>query len=280
MKALSDKEAFARLVKALEPYLDTLVFVGGWAHQLYALHELAQPPDFELLATDDADLAAPLWLHARTQSIAERLRDAGFHEEFRGEDSPPIAEYRLGEEEVGLYVEFIAPLVGGPVGRDGKPKDTAMVGGVSAQTLRHVDLLLEEPWSVGISERLGFPVGPEPVRLRVPNPASFIAQKLLVLRKRKPEKRAKDLLYIHDTLLLFGGRLEGLRQSWDAVCGRQHPTLRAKVLDLASAHFAQVDDLVRAAAGIAAATGRPAPPSPERLAMTCLAGARRLFAAR
>jgi hypothetical protein len=29
MKALTEKEAFARLVKALEPYLDTLVFVGG-----------------------------------------------------------------------------------------------------------------------------------------------------------------------------------------------------------------------------------------------------------
>jgi hypothetical protein len=247
---------------------------------LYALHELAQPPDFELLATDDADLAAPLRLHARAQSIAERLRAAGFHEEFRGEDSPPIAEYRLGEEDVGLYVEFIAPLLGGPVGRDGKPKDTALVGGVSAQTLRHVELLLEEPWSVGISERLGFPVGPETVCLRVPNPASFIAQKLLVLRKRKPEKRAKDLLYVHDTLLLFGGRMEGLRHSWDAVCERQHPALRSKVLESVRAHFTQVDDVVRAAADIAAATGRPSPPSPERLAMMCLAGARRIFDAR
>ncbi len=127
MKALSDREAFARLVVALEPYRDVLVFVGGWAHRLFAFHEFASPTDFEPLATDDADLAAPLRLPVRQESLSERLRAAGFHEEFRGEDSPPISEYRLGEEGAGLYVEFLAPLIGAPTTRDGKPKDTAVV---------------------------------------------------------------------------------------------------------------------------------------------------------
>src|SRR4051812_38058573 len=35
MTAVSDREALARVITALEPYLDVLVFVGGWAHRLY-----------------------------------------------------------------------------------------------------------------------------------------------------------------------------------------------------------------------------------------------------
>ncbi len=115
------------------------------------------------------------------------------------------------------------------------------------------------------------------MRLRVPNPASFIAQKLLVLRKRKPEKRSKDLLYIHDTLILFGGAVDEARRSWETVCRRQHVGLRESVERAVSEQFDQVSDLVRDAADIAAATGRPSPPSPERLAATCRLGARRIF---
>ncbi len=36
-----DRAAFAQVVMALRPYLGELVFVGGWAHRLHALHELA-----------------------------------------------------------------------------------------------------------------------------------------------------------------------------------------------------------------------------------------------
>lgn len=109
MGALSDREAFARLVTALEPYLDALVFVGGWAHRLFTLHELANPIDFNPLVTEDADIAAPLRLEVRAETIAQRLKAAGFAEELRGEDTPPISEYHLGGEEAGLYVEFSHP---------------------------------------------------------------------------------------------------------------------------------------------------------------------------
>jgi len=37
---------------------------------------------------------------------------------------------------------------------------------------------------------------------RLPMPV-LSRQKLLVLRERKPDKQAKDLLYIHDTLLIL-----------------------------------------------------------------------------
>ena len=45
MAVQSDVEYFARLVDALEPWLDQVVIIGGWAHRLYRLHPLAQPLD-------------------------------------------------------------------------------------------------------------------------------------------------------------------------------------------------------------------------------------------
>ncbi len=53
-----------------------------------------------------------------------------------------------------------------------------------------------------------------PVQVRVPNPVSFIAQKLLIQNDRLPEKRPQDMLYIHDTLELFGHQLQALRATW------------------------------------------------------------------
>jgi hypothetical protein len=38
-----DLESFGRAVEALEPYLEDLVFVGGWAHFLYTLRPEASP---------------------------------------------------------------------------------------------------------------------------------------------------------------------------------------------------------------------------------------------
>ena len=38
----SENEAFARLVRAIEPWLGEVVIIGGWAHQLYRLHPSAQ----------------------------------------------------------------------------------------------------------------------------------------------------------------------------------------------------------------------------------------------
>jgi len=277
MGAISDREAFARLVAALGPYLDDLVFIGGWAHRLFSLHEFANRIDFEPLATDDADLAAPLRLPVRVKTIAQRLKAAGFEEELRGEDTPPISEYHLGEEGAGLYVEFLAPLIGGPTTRKGKPRDTTLVAGVTAQTLRYLELLLEEPWSVRLSARLGFPIGAEGVQIRIPNPASFIAQKLLVLECRAPEKQAKDLLYIHDTLRLFSEQLGALRASWALAQRKQHPNVSRRLRERTQARFGAVDDLVRAAAQIAAKTGRPSPPTSERFAALCRAGTCAIF---
>jgi hypothetical protein len=42
----SDVEYFAHLVEALDPWLDQVVIIGGWAHRLYRRHPLAQQLDY------------------------------------------------------------------------------------------------------------------------------------------------------------------------------------------------------------------------------------------
>ena len=64
MAVQSDVEYFARRVDALEPWLDQVVIIGGWAHRLYRQHPLAQPLDYEPLGTFDTDIAVPLDLPA------------------------------------------------------------------------------------------------------------------------------------------------------------------------------------------------------------------------
>ena len=72
-----DLTSFARTVEALRPYLEDLVFIGGWAHFLYTRLPESAPIGFEPLFTEDADIAAPLGLPIRRRPIPELLADAG-----------------------------------------------------------------------------------------------------------------------------------------------------------------------------------------------------------
>src|SRR5690242_5732415 len=106
---MSAESDFARLIEALRPYLEELVFVGGWAHRLHALHGLAGPVDFAPLLTLDADITPARSLYLRTENLRECLLKAGFVEELRGEDSPPQARYHSRKERSSLFAEFLAP---------------------------------------------------------------------------------------------------------------------------------------------------------------------------
>jgi len=265
-----DLEAFSRTVEALGPYLDRLVFVGGWAHYLYTLRPEAAPLQFSPLTTKDADVVAPLDLESRGPTIAERLIDAGFKQELSGDHVPPVSSYALGDGAGGYYVEFLAPLIGGERRRDGRLDATAKVGGVSAQKLRHLDVLLLSPWQLTISPAQGFPVG-KATAIRIPNPASYLVQKVLVLRNRAPGRQAKDVLYLHDTYAIFADALPLLGEAWDALRPQLHPAHVRTFEERAAGVLSGMSDLVRDAARIAA--DRPRALSPEEL----LAGLRRGF---
>jgi hypothetical protein len=72
--------------------------------------------------------------------VHKALTEAGFTEEFFGDDSPPATHYRLGDEDAGFYAEFLTPLVGSEVKR-GKRDATVSKAGITAQKLRYLDVL-------------------------------------------------------------------------------------------------------------------------------------------
>src|SRR6267142_5395846 len=202
---MEDLANFARLVEAIRPWLPHLVIVGGWAHRLHRFHPLATSQEYQPLRTRDVDLAfslkAPL-----EGDLRDALKQAGFEEELSGEDTPPVTHYYLGKEDAGFYAEFLTVKQGGGLKRDGKPDLTVSKAGITAQKLRHLDLLLDSPWLVRIGTET-IPVA-RPVDLVVPNPVSFIVQKLLIHNRRDVDKKAQDILYLHDTLELFGASLD------------------------------------------------------------------------
>ena len=130
------RDPFARLVSALQPWLDQVVFVGGWAHKLYRLHPDAQRLEYPPLSTLDSDIALPLTLPDREPDIRECLVGYGFTEELFGDDHPPATHYLLTGEPSGFYAEFLTPLVGSPYDRRNKRKTTLTISGIASQQLR------------------------------------------------------------------------------------------------------------------------------------------------
>lgn len=274
MAAERDIQSFARLVDALRPQLTAVVFVGGWAHRLHRLHPYAQPLEYAPLMTRDADVAVPLRAFAGSD-IRTQLLAANFQERFVADHQPPVTRYEFGEEAGAFYVEFLTPLVGGGNRRDRTPDVTVKIGGVNAQKLRYLDVLLHQPWTVRLARGDGFSFY-QPTDVLVPNAAAYIAQKILIHGKRRPEEKARDVLYIHDTIEAFGRSLELLQLEW-----REHvrPELSRRavqaVADGAASMFAHVSDVIRNAAIQARYAGRTL--SPERLRLAGEAGLRAIL---
>ena len=210
--------------------------------------------------------------------MRELLRQDGFHEDLSGDEIPPVSEYRLGAEEEGsLYVEFLAPQTGGPNKRDGSSDATVEIAGVSAQKLKYLEILFKLPWSVRLNDANGFPLGPEGLQIRVPNPAAYVMQKVIVLPERKPSKQGKDVLYVHDTLMMFARSFEQLRTQARLVCQQVHPRWVETFNERRMSQFRAVDDRIRSAEQIARSTGRASPPSAETIRAVCEAGLNELF---
>jgi hypothetical protein len=273
MNEHSDNEQFARLIVALEPWLTQVVVIGGWAHRLYRLHPSAQRIEYLPLTTLDADIAVPPRLKVIDRDVRERLTAQGFDEERLGSDQPPATHYRLGDAKTGFYAEFLTPLFGPEHGRDGKPKATRRIAGVVSQQLRYLEVLLLAPWTVSLSHSHGFPFE-DPRDVRIANPASFLAHKVLIHNKRTRTKFAKDVLYIHDTLEIFGARLDDLKGKWRTeLKPRIHHNAVRKIQRAAADLFGELNDAIRDAAQMTGARKLSAAAMRER----CNFGLARVF---
>jgi hypothetical protein len=204
------------------------------------------------------------------ENIAQRLHQQGFTENFLGDHQPPLTQYRLGDEDDGFYAEFLTPLDGSGYTRDGQPDPTVRIAGVSSQELRHLDILRQRPWFVVLvpSDEIHIE---KPAVIFITNPTAFIVQKLLICDQREKTHIAKDILYIHDTIDLFGAKLEDLDRLWiETVRPNLHSNHIAKMRGSISTLFSVVNDTIRDASQIAQSAGRVL--TPEALLEACSVG--------
>lgn len=251
---MSELVEFSTLAATLEPWRHQIVFIGGWAFRLYRYEPRAYKPDYKAIFTQDADVA-----YAKQQAfegdIKQALEGAGFKEEanLAGDWKPPAMRYTYGTD--GFYAEFLTPQSGTGKKRNKLTRvmevdHTEPNAGVVAQKLWHLEVLLHEPWAVTIPEEesgLGEPV----VDVQIPNPVTFIVQKVLIRKDRVPRKQAQDVLYIHDCFFIFGNVIESdLRPIWKSLEANltepQKKSLRAGIVEL----FSDVNDIIREAATI------------------------------
>jgi nucleotidyltransferase-like protein len=273
MNANPEFASLARLVESLRPWLDQVVVVGGWAHRLYRLHPLAQQLRYEPLATLDADIALSTRFKVTGDEIYKRLAANGFKAEFLGHHKPPAAHYRLTDPGIEFYAEFVAPLAGSTVTKRGRSKATQSVGGISSQNLRYVEVLLARPWRFTLSASNGFPLAND-TRVQIANPVSFLGQKILIHGRRNGDERAKDILYMHDTIETFATRIDELHAEWIThIRDGLHPNSIRTVQRAAASLFGAVTDPIRSASRII--QGRALPP--EAIRETCSLGFTRVF---
>ena len=110
--------------------------------------------------------------------------------------------------------------------------------------------------------------------MQIANPASFLAQKILIHEQRDYKDKAKDLLYMHDTIEVFSENLAELQGLFRKdIAPKLHARRVAELEGAPERLFGKVEDTIREAALMAA--GRKL--SPERLAETAQAGLKESF---
>jgi len=166
----------------------------------------------------------------------------------------------------------LSPLIGSEYDRDGNRRATTRVAGVTSQNLRYVEVLLNSPWTVQLSRENDFPFeGPKQVRIA--HPTRFMAQKLLIHEKRDRRSRAKDILYLHDTIESLGGSLDVLTDEWRRLRQALSEGAIGTVEGALDTMFSKITDDIRGAAQVAAGRGL----TPQAVQELCRAGLKIVF---
>jgi hypothetical protein len=92
--------------------------------------------------------------------------------------------------------------------------------------------------------------------------------------ERNPQDRAKDILYIHDTIEVFSGNLEELQGIFGTqIQSRLHPKKVRELTSAADVLFGAVNDMIRES--VRMATGRRL--NAEAMIESCRAGLKEIF---
>ncbi len=193
---------FGRAVRALQPYADDLLVIGGLAAMLYRRVPGFAPQVQDPIATTEADWTSPRQLPLRSALVAALLEGEGFQPfdvaglGYAGSPAAQVFQHERYERtrKAPVYQEFLTPQIR-------QAGIVTIQEGVRAQALRYLDLLAFDPITitVGPDTTLGLDA---PCRVRVPQPALYIAQKILARSSGRGLKTAKDLAYAYDVATL------------------------------------------------------------------------------
>jgi hypothetical protein len=223
---------FARVIVAMQPYVEEIVFVGGWVHTLY----LAEANDVGVVATDDIDITLPRVLLTRDRPTLLALAgDAGFERDPIS-DMDDVAAWMVYRNADGLTIpiDFLTE------GEPRRPVEILGQTGLMAQGYPGQQLLLESSrWmEVNATLHLSLAAGQ---RIRVPTLGAYIMQKAMSAAMRGSRtKAAKDLVYIFEILrhprlgASVAAEIGALRARYSREYEQYHASLRAAIATLAT----------------------------------------------
>jgi len=176
-------EYLTKVATLLKENLQKVVIIGGFASFLYHYEKKRGVPLFSF----DTDIV----VSTGTYKLREKLERSGFREilaRSRGRSCGKFENEGWRYKGKIFKVELLIPLTG-------KDKKWGTIeNGLEGQTLRYLDMLIENVWQVKLKKD---------INVRIPQPGRFFLQKLLVYDKRKLPEREKDCAYIVDLVNLF-----------------------------------------------------------------------------
>jgi|GEM_PF-881855 len=211
-------EFLVKSVLAVRPYLDRLILVGGCASALYAYHEAALGGP-RAMVTGDIDIASAdqLPIASQEKSLAQLLAEGGFKAESASKGNPPVVKYTSRDGAVGYDLEFLCPLRG-----HRKDRQVEQGSGVRIQSdmvaspLQYLEILLTNPWRVDLAKMNPSGSGETLPSVQLPNPASYVVQKLLMRdRAREVEAKRKDCYYIYNLSVMFRDATDKIAEEYE-----------------------------------------------------------------
>ena len=185
----AEYDAFlAKTARTVGPYLNQVVFVGGCASALYASHSAASSV-LRSMVTKDIDIAGDLRLETPVDAVplAQRMTEAGFEEEHLAPTAfSPVIKYVPKDGEKTFDVEFLCPKRGARRRRGATEEGSVEIhDGLLAQSLQYLGILLVDPWQIDLADAgLDTEIPEKGLLVRIPNPAAYIVQKVLIRNRQ------------------------------------------------------------------------------------------------
>ncbi len=182
-----------RVLRALGPYRDDVILIGGWVPYLYQRFGDFSDWRAEIARTTELDLVIPSELDAGPRPLlATILTDAGFTASKGTQGALWVGE--RPEDEI----EFFTPHQG-TARQIGRPRIISGQTSIAAVALLQLPLLVEETRTLTIGT-----ARTNPLTVRVPTLGAYVLNKALTFTARLSAsdggiaKAAKDIVYMRD----------------------------------------------------------------------------------